>query len=112
MKRVLTMGNLLLCIGGASFFALFGGVYALAAIGYPTQARLPEGTVFALYMAPLLTVAGLGLRAYAARRLEQARKEVTIAALDALESMDDFARMANITPTGPYNVLKAFIDNA
>jgi len=30
-------------------------------------------------------------------------------ALEALENMDDFARMAGIDPYGPYGVLKKFI---
>lgn len=31
-------------------------------------------------------------------------------ALEALESLDDCARMADIEPIGPYNVLKQFIE--
>ena len=33
-------------------------------------------------------------------------------ARQALESMDDFARMAGVNPIGPYKVLKEFIDEA
>lgn len=31
-------------------------------------------------------------------------------ARQALEDMDDFARMANINPVGPYHVLEKFIN--
>ena len=31
-------------------------------------------------------------------------------ALEALESMDDFARMADVDPVGPYRVLKDYIE--
>lgn len=31
-------------------------------------------------------------------------------ALECLEDMDDYARMANIEPIGPYNTLKEYIE--
>lgn len=44
--------------------------------------------------------------------LSKSNEPVAQAALEALDSMDDFARMANIDAVGPLKVLRDFIENA